>query len=249
MLQLNDITVSRGNNQILQNLCCTARAGDVIAIVGVNGAGKSTLFDTIAGSIRPQYGTIILDGSDITALDELKRASLITRIFQKTELNSVGSFTVLQNLALALYSRHRACLVNGLSVIPRERARTLITQLGMHESILDKRMNQLSGGQRQLVAFAMATQLTPKILLLDEPTASLDPHAATTLLSYAIKFIRKQAITTLIITHDPHIALSIGTKIWVLEHGTITKQFSEADKNSLTPDDLIGRIDYAQLAQ
>ena len=109
-------------------------------------------------------------------------------------------------------------------------------------------MNSLSGGQRQLIAFVMATQLIPKLLLLDEPTAALDPQAATTLLKHAGRFIKDHKVTTMLITHDPYIAMSMGNKIWVLENGVIARIFSEEEKKNLHPDELIGHIDYAQIA-
>ncbi len=249
MLKLKNINIWYGNNHILQDLSCEVQQGDFIVIVGANGAGKSSFFDTIAGKIKPKSGTIILDGLDITQLDEQQRAGMITRIFQNTQLNSVGSLTVEQNLAIALYSRRNARLVNGMQAMPRELAKQLVTNLGMDQSILEKPMNALSGGQRQLIAFVMATQLRPKILLLDEPTAALDPQASTKLLHHAVKFIKQHAITTLLITHDPHIALALGNKIWVLENGTISREFNAEQKKNLNPDHLIGQIDYAQIAQ
>ncbi|HEV2601375.1 MAG TPA: ATP-binding cassette domain-containing protein [Candidatus Babeliales bacterium] len=248
MLQLNNVDLWRGNNHILRALSCDAQHGDFIVIVGGNGAGKSTFFDTIAGKIQPQKGSIILDGKDITQLPELKRAGMITRIFQNTQLNCAGSMTVRQNLAMAHYSRRSAKLVNGMQAMPTARAQQIIQEIAMDVSVLDKPMNALSGGQRQLIAFVMATQLVPKLLLLDEPTAALDPQAATILLKYAAQFIKQHSITTLLITHDPHIALSIGNKVWVLENGSITRQFGPAEKKNLNPEKLIGQIDYAQLA-
>ncbi len=247
MLKLKNINVSFGNNHILHNLSCDVKSGDFIVILGVNGAGKSTFFDTIAGKIKPKNGTITLDNTDITHLNEQQRASMITRIFQNTRLNSVGSLTVRQNLAIAHYSRRNARLVNGMQAMPNKRAEKLIVNLGMNPSILEKPMNALSGGQRQLIAFVMATQLTPKILLLDEPTAALDPQAATKLLNYAAQFIKQHHITTLLITHDPYLALNMGNKIWILENGTIPRQFSSKEKKNLNPDELIGHIDYAKI--
>ena len=248
MLRLKNIDISFGKNHILRNLSCDVQQGDFIVIVGANGAGKSTFFDTIAGKIQPTHGIITLDNTDVTRLNEQQRSGMVTRIFQNTQLNSVGSLTVAQNLALAQYSRRRARLVDGMQAMPREQAEKLIYKLGMDVSILDKPMNALSGGQRQLIAFAMATQRIPKVLLLDEPTAALDPQAATTLLRYAAQFIKQHNITTLLITHDPHIALSIGNKVWILENGIISKQFGEDEKKHLNPDKLIGQIDYAQIA-
>jgi putative ABC transport system ATP-binding protein len=247
MLKLNNIDVWFGNNHVLRNLSCDVEPGDFIVIVGANGQGKSTLFDTIAGKVMPTSGTITIDDVDVTNLDERQRAGVITRIFQNTQLNSVGSLTVHQNLAMSHYSRRSAHFANGMKAMPRERAEYLITSIGMDVSILDKPMNALSGGQRQLIAFVMATQMIPKILLLDEPTAALDPHSATLLLQYSAQFIRRHKVTTLLITHDPHIALSIGNKVWILEDGKISKQFNAEEKKSLNPDKLIGQIDYASL--
>ena len=248
MLQLKNINVSFGPHHILRDLLCTVENGDFIVIVGGNGAGKSTFFDTIAGKITPQSGAICIDGTDVTHLDEQQRSSMVTRIFQNTTLNSVGIFTVHQNLAMAHYSRRSARLVDGMNVLSREQAEKLVQNVGMDSSILDKKMNSLSGGQRQLIAFVMATQLIPRILLLDEPTAALDPQAATTLLKHAGRFIKSHAVTTMMITHDPYIAMSMGNKIWVLENGVIARTFSAEEKKNLHPDELIGHIDYAQIA-
>jgi len=247
MLQLKNINVWYGNNHILRDLSCKIEHGDFIVIVGANGAGKTSFFDTIAGKVMPKSGSLILDGVDITALSEQQRAGMITRLFQNTQLNSVGTLTVEQNLAMALYSRRTAKLVNGMTVMPDQRAKQLVENLAMDPSILKKQMSSLSGGQRQLIAFVMATQLKPKILLLDEPTAALDPQASTKLLEYAVKFIKKNDITTLLITHDPHIALAVGNKIWILENGVIARQFNNEEKKGLNPDQLIGQIDYARL--
>lgn len=248
MLTLKNIDIWFGKNHILHNLSCDVQQGDFIVIVGANGAGKSSFFDTIAGKIKPQNGTITLDNADITTLSEQQRAGMITRIFQNTHLNSVGSLTVKQNLAIAHYSRRHARLVDGLQAMPDDLAKKLILNLGMDQSVLEKPMKALSGGQRQLIAFVMATQQIPKILLLDEPTAALDPRAATKLLHYAAHFIKQHTITTLLITHDPQIALNMGNKIWILENGTIVKTFNAEEKKNLNPDKLIGQIDYAKIA-
>lgn len=248
MLKLKNINVSFGHKQVLRNLSCTVGKGDFIVIVGTNGAGKSTLFDTIAGRVLPQSGSIIMNNQNITQVKEQQRAGMVTRIFQNTRLNSVGSMTVAENLAIAHYSRRSARLVPGTHALPREQAQQVIEQFGISPSLLDKKMNQLSGGQRQLIAFAMCTQKIPQLLLLDEPTAALDPQAATTLLTHAAKFIKKHTVTTLLITHDPYIALSLGNKIWMLDQGIITHEFTAQEKQDLNPDKLIGQIDYQKLA-
>lgn len=247
MLQLNDITVSFEDNHILKDLSCHIESGDFIIIVGTNGAGKSTLFNIIAGKNKPDKGTVLFEDKDITHLSESERSNIITRIFQNTYLNSVGILTVLENLALSTYSQRSVKMVNGMNNMPEKKAKELLNDLGISESILHTPMNKLSGGQRQLIAFVMATQIKPKILLLDEPTAALDPQASTALLTHATQFIKKNKITTLLITHDPYIALNIGNKIWVLENGKITKQFNESEKKLIQPNQLIGQINYALL--
>jgi len=248
MLKLKNIDVSFENNHILKNVSCDVEQGDFIVIVGANGAGKTTLFNIIAGKEKPNKGSIELDSRDITYLNEQQRAGMITRLFQNTKLNSVGSLTVAQNLAMAHYSRRNARLVDGMQVLSCELAEKIVGELGIDRSILERPMKALSGGQRQLIAFVMATRHIPKVLLLDEPTAALDPQAATKLLQYATQFIKQHNITTLLITHDPHIALSIGNKVWILENGTITKQYNAQEKKSLSPDKLIGQIDYASIS-
>ena len=115
------------------------------------------------------------------------------------------------------------------------------------EKILNTPMKDLSGGQRQLLAFIMATIMPPKLFMLDEPTAALDPQSATKLLQFAIKFINKHAMTTLLITHDPELALIIGKKIWILENGQIIKQLDTRETTKLSASDLIGHIDYTNL--
>lgn len=250
MIKLNNINVIFGTHHVLKNINCTIERGDFIVIVGTNGAGKSTLFDTITGNVQPSSGTITLDGAPITHLNNLQRSSIVTRLFQNPHHNSVGSLTVRQNLALASYSRKTAQLVDSMRNITLQQARNILAPLHLDtELLLEKPMQSLSGGQRQLIAFMMATQQIPRLLLLDEPTAALDPQAATQLLRLAYQFTQQHDIATLLITHDPHIALNMGNKIWVLENGVITKQFHEEDKKNLKAEHLIGHIDYSKLTK
>lgn len=248
MLKLENINVSFGNLDVLKNLSSQVDAGDFVIIVGANGAGKSTLFDVIAGKTKPNSGKVILEGKDITEKSELERATMVTRLFQNTHLNSVGSMTVAQNLAMALYSRRWVGLSNGMKEMSKDIALKLLAPLEIDvDAYLNKPMKSLSGGQRQLIAFIMSTLHIPKVLLLDEPTAALDPNAATKLLQFASKFIKQHKVTAMMITHDPHIALSMGNKVWILEDGKITKQYNQSEKQNLNPDKLIGQIDYAAL--
>ncbi|HSW73517.1 MAG TPA: ATP-binding cassette domain-containing protein [Candidatus Limnocylindria bacterium] len=246
MLQLTNISMRFGTTQALSPVSCTVQQGDFVVIVGTNGSGKTTLFDIIAGTITPTTGTIALNGQDITHISELKRSAFVTRLFQSTTINTVGDMTVYENLAMAQYQTRIMGLQNGTRTLPRSQAQALLADLNL-AATLDRPMWSLSGGQRQLLAFVMATLVPPKILLLDEPTAALDPAAATKLLAFANDFIKKHGITTLMITHDPHIALAMGNKLWVLENGHLTKQFEGEQKRGLSPEHLIGHIDYAAL--
>jgi putative ABC transport system ATP-binding protein len=247
MLSLKNIHVYFGKHHIIKDISCSVEEGDFIVIVGGNGAGKSTFFDTIAGKVRPTTGNIFFQGNDITDTDQIYRSRMIARLFQNTALNSVGILTVAQNFALSGYAKRNVGLKDGMSNMNREKLISLLEELHIDPRLLDVQMNQLSGGQRQLLSFMMATFLHPQILLLDEPTAALDPQAATTLLTYAASYIKQNKVTTMLITHDPEIALSIGTKIWILEQGKITKQFSQEEKKNLCPAELIGQIDYQAL--
>ncbi len=247
MIKFENVSVTIDGKQILKNITCTINTGDFIVIVGPNGAGKSTFFDMISGKRVATQGTILLDGTDITHLDEQHRATLISRLFQNPQLNGVASMTVAQNLALSNYKGQTVSLLNGMKKFPTHLTAELDKLNLSSPKILNTPMKDLSGGQRQLLAFIMATILPPRLFMLDEPTAALDPQSATKLLQFAIKFINEHSMTTLLITHDPELALVIGKKIWVLENGEITKQFDTRDTANLSASDLIGHIDYKKL--
>jgi putative tryptophan/tyrosine transport system ATP-binding protein len=247
MIKFDNVSITIDGKQILKNISCTINNGDFIVIVGPNGAGKSTFFDMISGKRIPTTGKIFLDGTDITHLDEQDRAPLISRLFQNPQLNGVASMTVAQNLALSNYKGHTVSLLNGMAKFPTHVAAHLDTLNLGTAKILNTPMKDLSGGQRQLLAFIMATIMPPRLFMLDEPTAALDPQSATKLLQFAIKFINQHSMTTLLITHDPELALVIGKKIWVLENGQITKQLDAREGVNLSAADLIGHIDYQKL--
>lgn len=247
MIRFNNVSVTINGKHILKNISCTIENGDFIVIVGPNGAGKTTFFDMISGKRLPTSGTILLDNIDITNLNEQHRAPFISRLFQNPQLNGVASMTVAQNLALSNYKGHMVSLLNGMAKFPTH-AIPQLEKLNLNSpKILNTPMKDLSGGQRQLLAFIMATITPPKLFMLDEPTAALDPQSATQLLQFAIKFINDHKMTTLLITHDPELALTIGKKIWILENGTITKQIDTRQESNLSAADLIGHIDYQKL--
>ena len=250
MLELRNINVAYHNNPVLHSLSAQVATGTFVVIIGTNGAGKTTLFDIISGRKKPDSGHILLNGTDISNLKEKDRSSLMSRLFQQPHLNCVSSMTVAQNLAMAHYKNNKISIANGMNNLTFDHLKKLLHPLGSKTTeLLETPMGQLSGGQRQLISFIMATLVPPRILLLDEPTAALDPVAATTLLTVVTDYIKKHGITTLMITHDPYIALSLADEIWVLENGTIDRTFKGKEKESINPDDLIGHIDYKKLAQ
>jgi putative ABC transport system ATP-binding protein len=224
MIKFENVSVTINGKHILKNISCTINTGDFIVIVGPNGAGKSTFFDMISGKRIATSGKIFLDNIDITNLDEQHRA------------------------LLSNYKGQTVSLIDGMHKFPAHLTAELDKLNLGSAKILHTLMKDLSGGQRQLVAFIMATILPPRLFMLDEPTAALDPQSATKLLQFAIKFINEHQLTTLLITHDPELALTIGKKIWVLEDGEITKQFDSKSMGNISASDLIGHIDYKKLA-
>lgn len=249
MLHLKNINVHVNHKHILNNISTSIQTGDFVTIVGPNGVGKTTLFDAIAGKITPTTGQICINGHDVTKLNEVQRATLVGRLFQNPRLNTVDTMTVKENMALAALKAKSARLTNLKPNLPHHINEHILKQLnGTIESLLTTKMGSLSGGQRQMIAMVMALICPPKILLLDEPTAALDPQAATKVLMFIAQIIKQQGITTLLITHDQNIATSLGNKLWILKNGTIAKELSQ-EKRTTPINHLLGEIDYTKLAE
>lgn len=212
MLKVDTVSVMFGDTCILKDFSLEVRAGELVAVVGHNGAGKSTLFNVIAGATIPQSGTIWLDGEDITQTLESERALVISRLVQDVTLGSVGQMTVAENLCLASLKGKRVTLRAPNRRFIRELAQDILKPfcLGLEDK-LDVPMAYLSGGQRQIIAFIMATLVKPKLLLLDEPTAALDPQSALRLLNFVNEYVKNHGIAALVITHDHAIARDFGT--------------------------------------
>lgn len=250
MIKLENIVVKFNKNKILNDLNCQINKQDFITIVGTNGSGKSTLLNTIAGKIIPSSGKIFFDNIEITKSTEVERAPLIGRLFQNTYLSCIKSMSVKENLAIAAIKGKNIRLKNAMTNFPQKQINDISSLLEINlKKLLDKKMADLSGGQRQTISLIMTTLVPPKILLLDEPTAALDPASATKLLKFATQFIKTHKITSLLITHDPHIALALGNKLWVIDNGKIIKEFNQKQKKELSPQELIGHIDYEKISQ
>lgn len=224
---------------ILKGINLEIRAGDFITIIGTNGAGKSTLFNTIAGSLRPNSGTIFHNGQDITKMSEEKRTQFIGRVFQDPKMGTAPRMTVAENLLLATKRGKRRLLkIRKLKQnLPRFKKLASVMNNGL-ENRLNTFVEGLSGGQRQALSFLMATIEKPDILLLDEHTAALDPHTSENLLSVTDKQIKENKLTALMITHHMEDALKYGNRLLVLKDGKVKADIDEEKKKNLKVSDL-----------
>ena len=224
----------------LTDLSLYLAPGDFVTIIGANGAGKSTLFNAIAGSFFTDSGSITLDGEDITFLPEYKRARRIGRLFQDPMSGSAPGMTIEENLALA--AGHGGWFAHVGSA-DRELFREKLSQLGMGlEDRLRQPVGLLSGGQRQALTLMMATIIPPKLLLLDEHTAALDPGTAEKVLELTKKIVADNKLTCLMITHNMQSALELGNRTLMMDSGRIILDVGNEERNGLTVDDLLERF-------
>jgi len=203
MLKLENISFAINNHQILDGLCLLLKKGEFVALTGANGSGKSMLFSCITGRRHPNQGNIILDECDISQLSQRERAMFIAELRQDPKIGSVAEMTVWENLCLSNLRRQKARLRHYRQSLSIERLRSLFVEISVDvERLLSRKMSELSGGQRQMVNFIMAVLDPPRLLLLDEPTAALDPQAASNLLLAVAHYVRKHHVGCLMITHD-----------------------------------------------
>ncbi len=227
----------------LRDLSLTIPEGQFVALLGSNGAGKSTLLNTVAGVIVPDAGRVLLDGRDITRLREHERAHWIGRVFQNPTDGTAGSLSVEQNLALALMRGGRHGLAQGVSRARREAMLAALPELGLGlERRLTAKVGLLSGGQRQALALLMATIVRPRLLLLDEHTASLDPNAAEQIGQLTARLVREHGLTTLMVTHNLHQALRLADRILLMHQGELVLDFSGEALRDLTVERLIAEF-------
>ena len=245
MLELKNVSVIYGRgtaNQrnALDGVSLKADKGDFITVIGSNGAGKSTLLGAIAGSCPVNGGSIILDGEDITRKPEHKRACSIGRLFQNTLAGTAPGMTVEENLGLAYGRGSRRGLGRCISAQDRRLFKERLETLGLGlENMLDVKVGVLSGGQRQAITLLMATMITPKLLLLDEHTAALDPKTAQQVMNITKQVVQRDNITTLMVTHNIAGALSAGNKTLVLNQGRVLTVLEGEKRAQLTPEGLM----------
>ena len=215
--------------------------GDFVTILGSNGAGKSTLFGAIAGTFLPDSGTITLDGKDITRLPDYKRSKYIGRLFQDPLKGTAPNMTIEENLALAyLRASERRSPFSMVTAADRRDFRERLAQLGLGlENRMKHPVGLLSGGQRQALTLLMATLVTPKLLLLDEHTAALDPATAEKVLALTRSIVAQRHITCLMITHNIPSALELGNRTIMMRDGQILMEFEGEKRKNMTVEDLL----------
>lgn len=227
----------------IDDLSLNVADGDFITIIGANGAGKSTLFNAICGSFFPDTGEIILDGTDITLMPEFKRARSIGRLFQDPMRGSAPGMSIEENLALA------AGHGGWLSSVSRADKQMFRERLALLNMGLENRMQQpvglLSGGQRQALTLMMATINPPKLLLLDEHTAALDPATAEKVLELTEQIVADGHLTCLMVTHNMQTALELGNRTIMMDHGKVIFDVSGEERSKLTVADLLEQFKIA----
>ena len=220
--------------------------GDFVTVIGGNGAGKSTLLNAIAGVWKPDYGTIELGGVDMTNMPEHKRAQYLGRVFQDPMMGTSPDMEIAENLSIAARRGTRRKLVWGIRKGERAKYRELLATLDLGlEDRLSAKVGLLSGGQRQAVTLLMATLRRPKLLLLDEHTAALDPKTAAKVLEITDKLVTENKLTTLMVTHNMHDAIAHGNRLIMMHEGRIAVDISGEEKKKLTIPQLLGLFEQA----
>ncbi|MBE7003714.1 MAG: ABC transporter ATP-binding protein [Ruminococcaceae bacterium] len=248
MLRLEHITKTFHPGTIhetraLQGLDLHLAPGEFTTVIGGNGAGKSTLLNAVAGVWPVDGGRILIDGADVTALPEHKRAAFIGRVFQDPMMGTAPNMQIEENLALANRRGKPRGLRWGVTRAEREVYRERLSTLGLGlETRLEDKVGLLSGGQRQALTLLMASLQKPKLLLLDEHTAALDPATAAKVLELSDRIVAENHLTALMITHNMRDALTHGSRIIMMHHGRIILDISGEEKKRLTKQDLLDRF-------
>ena len=248
MLKLENIHKTFHAGTVNQKIALDGRSltlndGDFVTVIGGNGAGKSTLLNTIAGTFPVDSGTITIDGEDITDLSEEKRARFLGRVFQDPMMGTAADMWIEENMALAARRGERRGLSWAISPADRENFRRLLSELDLGlEDRLSSKVGLLSGGQRQALTLLMAVMKKPKVLLLDEHTAALDPKTAKKVLDLTEKIVARDHLTTIMITHNMKDAIAIGNRLIMMNEGKIIYDVSGEEKKKLTTKDLLDKF-------
>lgn len=245
MLDINNVSLTffkgtPNSHTALDGLSLHLSRGEFVTIVGSNGAGKSTMFNAICGTFMPDSGTISLDGEDITYVKDYQRAKIIGRVFQDPMKGTSPNLTIEENLALAYSRSKKRALSMALNRKDAEFFRSELAKMNMGlENRMKTKMGLLSGGQRQVVTLLMCTLVTPKLLLLDEHTAALDPQTSEKIMKITNDIVSENNLTTLMITHNLNAALRTGTRTVMMDSGRIILDVSGEQRDKMSLQDLL----------
>ena len=251
MLELKNIykTFNPGtiNEKVaLNGLNLSLDDGDFVTVIGGNGAGKSTMLNAVAGTWMVDEGQILIDGEDVTKLPEHKRAIYLGRVFQDPMTGTAATMEIQENLALAKRRGKRRLLAPGITKAEREEYVSLLAPLGLGlETRLTSKVGLLSGGQRQALTLLMATLKKPKLLLLDEHTAALDPKTAAKVLDLTETIVNRDRLTTIMITHNMRDAILHGNRLIMMWEGRVVLDIRGEEKKHLTVNDLLQQFEKA----
>ena len=245
MIQLEKLTkiFNKGTpdeKTAIDNLTLHIEAGEFVTVIGSNGAGKTTLLNLISGTYFPDTGRVMIDGVDVTKMPEFKRAKYIGRVFQDPLIGTAASMSIEENLAMAEKRGQKRGLKWGVTKSKRERYREVLKllELGLEDRLKDA-VGMLSGGQRQTLTLLMVTLSVPKVLLLDEHTAALDPKTAMKVLQLSREMIETHALTTIMVTHNMQQAIEYGDRMIMLHEGRIRFDVKGKKKRDLSVETLI----------
>lgn len=248
MLEVRNVfkTFNKGtvNEKVaLNDYSITLNQGDFVTVIGGNGAGKSTALNAVAGTFFVDSGTITIDGVDVTKMPEFKRAAYLGRVFQDPMMGTAPDMWIEENMALAYRRGNKRTLKWGISNEERELYRELLKTLGLGlEDRMSTKVGLLSGGQRQALTLLMATMQKPKLLLLDEHTAALDPKTAAIVLELSDKLVYENNLTTMMVTHNMRDALAHGNRLIMMSDGKVVLDVSGEEKKKLTVNDLLNEF-------
>lgn len=227
----------------LRGINLTIDEGDFVTVIGTNGSGKSTLLNALAGVFLPDRGTVKVDGMAVTGERDFTRARFISRVFQNPYMGTASDMTIGENLLMAMQRGERRYPKVSLnkSLLRYFEREVALLEMGLEHRLSDV-IGTLSGGQRQALTLLMAVLKPPKVLLLDEHTAALDPKSAAQVVELTRRFIEKQQLTTLMVTHSMHQALQLGNRTIMMHQGRIIDDIGEEEKPRLTVDDLLDKF-------
>ena len=251
MLEIKNVTkiFNKGtvNEKVaLDDFSLTLEDGDFVTVIGGNGSGKSTMMNAIAGVWPVDEGRIVIDGIDVTKLPEHKRAKYLGRVFQDPMTGTAATMGIEENLALAKRRGKSRSLKTGITKKEREEYKELLKSLDLSlEERMTSKVGLLSGGQRQALTLLMATLQKPKVLLLDEHTAALDPKTAAKVLETTEKIVNRDKLTTLMITHNMKDAIVHGNRLIMLKDGHVILDIRGEEKKKLTVEDLLHKFEAA----